>query len=165
MVLRAIGYGQKGEYEGSGWQTRVATTATNLGMLKNIDDTNYAGTLSAPATRELVAEIVFQAALLKQVIWNDAFGYVSKNDITGLALKSLGKENFQLDYTAYTTVDEWGRPGYYWFRGSDLKSDLSNVVTTITPKPEKSYTTTIRECDLAHDLGIRSEERRVGKEC
>ena len=156
MVLRAIGYGQKGEYEGSGWQTRVATTATNLGMLKNIDDTNYAGTLSAPATRELVAEIVFQAALLKQVIWNDAFGYVSKNDITGLALKSLGKENFQLDYTAYTTVDEWGRPGYYWYRGARLESDLSNVVTTISPKPEKSYTTTIRECDLAHDLGIAS---------
>ncbi len=156
MVLRAIGYGQRGEYEGTGWQTRVATTATNLGMLKNIDDTNYAGTLSAPATRELVAEIVFQAALREQVIWNEAFGYVSKNDITGLALKSLGKENFQLDYTAYTTVDEWGRPGYYWFRGSDLKSDLSNVVTTITPKPEKSYTTSIRECDLAHDLGIAS---------
>ena len=31
MVLRAIGYGQRGEYEGSGWQTRVATTATQLG--------------------------------------------------------------------------------------------------------------------------------------
>ena len=156
MVLRAIGYGQRGEYEGSGWQTRVATTATNLGMLKNIDDTNYAGTLSAPATRELVAEIVFQAALREQVIWNEAFGYVSKNDITGLALKSLGKENFELDYTAYTTVDEWGRPGYYWYRGARLESDLSNVVTTISPKPEKSYTTTIRECDLAHDLGIAS---------
>ena len=156
MVLRAIGYGQRGEYEGTGWQTRVATTATNLGMLKNIDDTNYAGTLSAPATRELVAEIVFQAALREQVIWNEAFGYVSKNDITGLALKSLGKENFQLDYTAYTTVDEWGRPGYYWYRGARLESDLSNVVTTISPKPEKSYTTTIRECDLAHDLGIAS---------
>jgi hypothetical protein len=160
MVLRAIGYGQRGEYEGTGWQTRVATTATQLGMLKNIDDTNYAGTLSAPATRELVAEIVFQAALQKQVIWTEAFGYVSKNQITGVELLSLGEQKFDLDYTAYTTVDEWGRPGYYWFQDkkNDGKAVTSgsgkNVVATITPTPEKTYTTTTRECDLAHDLDI-----------
>ena len=147
MVLRAIGYGQKGEYEGDGWQTRVATTATQLGMLKNIDDTNYAGTLSAPATRELVAEIVFQAALLKQVIWNDAFGYVSKNQITGLELKSLGVEKFNLNCGNYTVIDKWGRPGYQWFKGS-------SPIATIKAQPVKTYDTTVRECDVAHDLGI-----------
>ena len=147
MVLRAIGYGQRGEYEGSGWQTRVATTATQLGMLKNIDDTNYAGTLSAPATRELVAEIVFQAALLKQVIWNDAFGYVSKNQITGLELKSLGVEKFNLNCGNYTVIDKWGRPGYQWFKGS-------SAIATIKAQPVKTYDTTVRECDVAHDLGI-----------
>ena len=154
MVLRAIGYGQRGEYEGSGWQTRVATTATQLGMLKNIDDTNYAGTLSAPATRELVAEIVFQAALLDQVIWNDAFGYVSKNQITGLTLESLGVEKFDLKCSTYRVIDKWGRPGYYWFQGSTVKSDLSNVVATIKALPVKTYDTTVRECDVAHDLDI-----------
>ena len=147
MVLRAIGYGQRGEYEGDGWQTRVATTATQLGMLKNIDDTNYAGTLSAPATRELVAEIVFQAALLKQVIWNDAFGYVSKNQITGLELKSLGVEKFNLNCGNYTVIDKWGRPGYQWFKGS-------SPIATIKALPVKTYDTTVRECDVAHDLGI-----------
>ena len=154
MVLRAIGYGQNGEYEGCGWQTRVATTATKLGMLKNIDDTNYAGTLSAPATRELVAEIVFQAALLDQVIWNDAFGYVSKNQITGLTLESLGVEKFDLKCSTYRVIDKWGRPGYYWFQGSTVKSDLSNVVATIKALPVKTYDTTVRECDVAHDLDI-----------
>ena len=148
MVLRAIGYGQRGEYEGSGWQTRVATTATQLGMLKNIDDTNYAGTLSAPATRELVAEIVFQAALQGTVTYTPAFGYQEYGDA------SLGVQKFQLNCGNYTVIDKWGRPGYYWFQGSTVKSDLSNVVATIKALPVKTYDTTVRECDVAHDLGI-----------
>ena len=151
MVLRAIGYGQNGEYEGSGWQTRVATTATKLGMLKNIDDTNYAGTLSAPATRELVAEIVFQAALQGTVTYTPAFGYQEYGDA------SLGVQKFQLNCGNYTVIDKWGRPGYYWFQGSTVKSDLSNVVATIKALPVKTYDTTVRECDVAHDLGITED--------
>ena len=141
MVLRAIGYGQNGEYEGSGWQTRVATTATKLGMLKNIDDTNYAGTLSAPATRELVAEIVFQAALQGTVTYTPAFGYQEYGDA------SLGVQKFQLNCGNYTVIDKWGRPGYQWFKGS-------SPIATIKALPVKTYDTTVRECDVAHDLGI-----------
>ena len=144
MVLRAIGYGQNGEYEGSGWQTRVATTATKLGMLKNIDDTNYAGTLSAPATRELVAEIVFQAALQGTVTYTPAFGYQEYGDA------SLGVQKFQLNCGNYTVIDKWGRPGYQWFKGS-------SPIATIKAQPVETYDTTKRECDVAHDLGITED--------
>ena len=122
----------------------MATTATKLGMLKNIDDTNYAGTLSAPATRELVAEIVFQAALQGTVTYTPAFGYQEYGDA------SLGVQKFQLNCGNYTVIDKWGRPGYQWFKGS-------SPIATIKALPVKTYDTTVRECDVAHDLGITED--------
>ncbi len=144
MVLRAIGYGQNKEYEGSGWQTRVASSATNLGLLKNVTNTNYSATLSAPATRELVAEIVFQAALQGTVTYTPAFGYQEYGDA------SLGVQKFQLNCGNYTVIDKWGRPGYQWFKGS-------SPIATIKALPVKTYDTTVRECDVAHDLSIAED--------
>ena len=57
MILRAIGYDQNDEFTGSGWEIRTATTAQRLGILENVQE----ATLGQPATRELVAELIFQA--------------------------------------------------------------------------------------------------------
>ena len=150
MVLRAIGYGQNKEYEGSGWQTRVASSATNLGLLKNVTNTNYSATLSAPATRELVAEIIFQAALQDTVTYTAGLGYVKTGSgLAGGTNGSLSKKNFDLKSGDYQVIDGWGRPGYKWYSGS-------TAVATITATPAKEYDTTQRECDVAHDLGIET---------
>ena len=152
MVLRAIGYGQNKEYEGTGWQTRVATTATQLGLLKNVTNTNYSTTLNSPATRELVAEIIFQAALQPTVTYTVGFGYIPTG--TGLAggtHGSLSTKNFNLRISGWEAVDEWGRPGYRW-------TDGSKTVATISYEYTKQYTDVQRECDVAHDLGIESSE-------
>ncbi len=150
MVLRAIGYGQNKEYEGSGWQTRVASSATNLGLLKNVTNTNYSATLSAPATRELVAEIIFQAALQDTVTYTAGLGYVKTGSgLAGGTNGSLSKKNFDLKSGDYQVIDDWGRPGYKWYSGS-------TAIATITATPAKEYDTTQRECDVAHDLGIET---------
>ena len=155
MVLRAIGYGQNKEYEGSGWQTRVATTATQLQLLRNINDTNYSATLSAPATRELVAEIIFQAALQPTVTYTPGLGYVPTGSalggLVGGAYGSLSEKNFNLRISGWETVGKWGRPGYRWMNGT-------KTVATITYEPVKTYTDVQRECDVAHDLGIEASK-------
>ena len=160
MVLRAIGYGQNGEYEGTGWQTRVATTATKLGILKNINNTNYAATLSAPATRELVAEIIFQAAIQPTVTYTPSLGYIYETAIDTVGkYGSLAYKNFYLRITNWTSVDEWGRPGYYWYTDRNNQGfALSRAVATITPVATKEYTDVQRECDVAHDLKIESDK-------
>ena len=155
MVLRAIGYGQNKEYEGTGWQTRVATTATQLQLLRNINDTNYSATLSAPATRELVAEIIFQAALQPTVTYTPGLGYVPTGSalggLVGGAYGSLSEKNFNLRISGWETVGKWGRPGYRWMNGT-------KTVATITYEPVKTYTDVQRECDVAHDLGIEASK-------
>ena len=155
MVLRAIGYGQNKEYEGSGWQTRVATTATQLQLLRNINDTNYSATLSAPATRELVAEIIFQAALQPTVTYTPGLGYVPTGSalggLVGGAYGSLSEKNFNLRISGWETVGKWGRPGYRWMNGT-------TTIATISYEPFKTYTDVQRECDVAHDLGIEASK-------
>ena len=58
MVLRALGYDKNGEFQGTGWEIRTASTARELGILNNV---NAAEDLGKPATREMVAEILFKS--------------------------------------------------------------------------------------------------------
>ena len=58
MILRAVGYDENDEYTGDQWTLRVAATANEQGLLDNLNpDTN----LAEPATRELVAQLIFGA--------------------------------------------------------------------------------------------------------
>ena len=58
MILRAVGYDKNNEFTGDKWTIKVASTATELGMLENLDNSVN---LNAPATREVVAELIFRA--------------------------------------------------------------------------------------------------------
>ncbi len=58
MILRAVGYDKNNEFTGDQWTISVASTAREQGLLDNLNpDTN----LAEPATRELVAELIFRA--------------------------------------------------------------------------------------------------------
>lgn len=57
IMLRVIGYGQEGEYEGANWHIRTASKAAELDITKNI----VAGTLGAYSTRAMVAEMIYRA--------------------------------------------------------------------------------------------------------
>ena len=58
MILRAVGYDKNKEFTGPTWTINVASTATELGMLENLDNSVN---LAEPATREVVAELIFRA--------------------------------------------------------------------------------------------------------
>ncbi|MGN1004609.1 MAG: S-layer homology domain-containing protein [Oscillospiraceae bacterium] len=72
IMLRAIGYGQKGEYEGAGWKDNVLTDAFDNGMLTGIATND----LDKGATRELVAQLLFNAITKPAMVtYTPALGY------------------------------------------------------------------------------------------
>ncbi len=133
MVLRVVGYGQNGEFEGSGWQIRTASYGRIAGLTKNIKE----GTLGQPATREMVAEIMFQALQADLVEYNMFQSYhpakelLPNNAETREAYADALEDgrlelplNTDLMYVNYGIVgksnnlsfDDFGRPSVTWVR-------------------------------------------------
>ena len=146
MILRAIGYDKNNEFTGAGWQVQTAAVGKKLGVTDNVND----GTLNTPATREVVAEILFQTILVPQVEYTVAFGYQSYGQNT------LGYETFKL-VGAVSGADEWGRPAKVWKldKDSDKVAETSDTtLVSLAYEAAASYTTAVDECDIAKDLGI-----------
>ena len=142
MILRAVGYGKNGEFEGADWELHVAQIAQQLKVLKNVKGVS----LKAAASRELVAELLFQvAAYVDTVEYTPAFGYVANKVVT--AGGTLGEKNFDLDVD-YDTADKWGRPSRTW------TYNTGDEETVIAAKPAATYTVAVDECDIAKDLGL-----------
>ena len=142
MILRAIGYDKNGEFTGSGWQVQTAAVGKKLGVTDNIT----AGMLGQNATREVVAEILFQAILVPQVDYTLAFGY-QDSTLSGKN-PSIGTETFKLVKGERTTIDNWGRPGYQWFAYSNRA-----VVATIDEAYLYATNVAVAECDIAKAVG------------
>ena len=156
MILRAVGYDKNNEFTGADWQLHVAQYAQQLGVLKNVKNED----LNAPASRELVAELLFRtAAEVPTVTYTAALGYNSMSSIIGTTKNdTLGKKNFGLTYTE-SASDEFGRPYYVWFDSRDTKtgayvSGTSTLYATVKASPVATYTTAVTECDVAHDYGF-----------
>ena len=178
MILRVVGYDEEGEFTGSGWQTRVASKAALLHITDNLNTTNYAGTLNQPATREVVAELIFQTMVRVPQVTHNSLGYNDKDQlVNGKYNPTLGQEKFGL-YVSGWTKDRWGNPYYSWNKGGVKSGDSNNYfyintneegntdrlypvygpsatsshVIDIKPTPDMEFTNTIRECDVAHAL-------------
>ena len=147
MILRAVGYDKNNEFSGADWALHVAQTAQQLGVLDNVAKTTD---LNAPASRELVAELLFQGIQKAQVTYTPAFGYVT-DKVISTKTNSLGEKNFKLASAAAS--DKWGRPATKWTYTTGDKSTL------VVAKADASYTTKVDECDIAKDLGITSSKK------
>ena len=147
MILRAVGYDKNNEFSGADWALHVAQTAQQLGVLDNVAKTTD---LNAPASRELVAELLFQGIQKAQVTYTPAFGYVT-DKVLKLDESTLGYKNFKLVGT--DSSDDWGRPATKWTYNVGDKSTL------VVAKADASYTTKVDECDVAKDLGITSSKK------
>lgn len=155
MILRAVGYGKNNEFKGSGWQVQAANFSRTLGLLKNVNNTSYANTLNQPATRELVAEILFQAGLINTVTWTQLNGYRPGSTVQGATYdgRGLAWQNFKLNVGAWTEIDDWGRPGYEWYKNGSYTS--ANVVATIELEPVLDLEAKAwKECEVAEALKI-----------
>ena len=150
MILRAVGYDKNGEFSGADWALHVAQTAQQAGVLKNVKGVD----LNAPASRELVAELLFRAiAEASTVTYTPAFGYVT-DKVLNNAAPTLGYKNFKL--VGNDSADVFGRPATKWIYNVGDKSTL------VVDKPVVSYTTKVDECDIAKDLGITSAKAIEG---
>ena len=143
MILRAVGYDKNNEFSGADWALHVAQTAQQLGVLDNVAKTTD---LNAPASRELVAELLFQGIQKAQVTYTPAFGYVT-DKVISTKTNSLGEKNFKLASAADT--DKWGRPATKWTYTTGDKA------TTFVEKPDLTYTKAVTECDVAQDAGLK----------
>ncbi len=170
MILRAVGYDKNNEFTGADWALNVAKYAEQLGILKNVAKTTD---LSAPATRELVAEILFRAIQSPMVTYTAAFGYQNvglNGDKDGKIFQnnvSIGMKNFGLDYIN-TENDIWGRPTKVWFDATDTKDgkykkDTSTVYATIAATPDATFNVATSECDICEALGVKKTTTIVEK--
>ena len=107
MILRAVGYDQKNEFTGADWALHVAEIAERQGILENVKGVD----LNAPATREVVAELLFQAIQVPMVTYTAAFGYqnvslTADKDKNLLAKnKTLGDAFNLASYEGYITYN------------------------------------------------------------
>ncbi len=151
MILRAIGYDANDEFTGEGWEVRTATTAKEIGLLDNVQDT----TLGVAASRELVAELIFQAMKVPMVKYN----LIVKDYVPVKGNETLGEKEFDLTKGDRTAIDEWGRPGYEWYADSNNNNTLNDketVYATIEEAALATYETAVTECDVASDYGFTS---------
>ena len=150
MILRAVGYDKNNEFTGTDWQLHVAQYAQQLGILKNVKGED----LNAPASRQLVAELLFQtAAKVPCVNYTAALGYTDTSSILGTTKNNtLGFKNFGLTKTADTT-DKWGRPCYKWTNGKTGSALVTYA--TVKATPVATYQKAVAECDVAHDAGLK----------
>ena len=150
MILRVVGYDKNNEFSGADWALNVAKYAEQLGILKNVAKTTD---LSAPASRELVAELLFQAIQKNMVTYTPAFGYVT-DKVADLKQTSIGYKNFKL--ASDDSEDAWGRPTTVWFEDSDkdLKFDSTeDTYAKITATPKATFNVETSQCDICDALG------------
>lgn len=183
MILRVVGYGKNNEFTGGSWRVNVAALSRELGVTKNVTAAHMEQTLSMAAPREVVADLVFMtAAIVPTVTYTPALAYNDKSNVLGGEYNpTLGQKTFGLWYqTAWTESDEWGRPGYSWYKngarvdrtnaetgkaymikdGHPLYrgNTTGNLVATIMAAPDYETKEQVRECDVAHDLEITNAQ-------
>ena len=151
MILRAVGYDKNGEFSGADWALNVAKYAEQLGILKNVAKTTNLG---APATRELVAEMLFQGIQKDQVTYTPAFGYVTDKALK-LGQESLGYKNFKL--VSGEGTDDWGRPTTVWAKDANDNAKYDAKDTTeyavVTDKAAATFQVETSQCDICEALG------------
>ena len=150
MILRAVGYDKNGEFTGADWALNVAKYAEQLHILDNVAKTTNLG---APATRELVAEILFRAINVPMVTYTAAFGYQNvglNGDKDGKLFQNnvtLGKKNFDLKKND-KTADKFGRPTITW------NYNTGDEETVIAVKPLATFTEPAKNCEVYDESGL-----------
>ena len=161
MILRAVGYDQKGEFTGADWALHVAQIAEQAGVLKNVKGVD----LNAPATRELVSELLFQSIQVPMVTYTAAFGYQNVS-LTADKDKNHLKNNATLGYKNFGLIcgedeDEWGRPTKVWANdvneSGKYESSKDSAYATIAYKADASFQAATAQCDILKELGTKKD--------
>ncbi len=161
MILRAVGYDQNGEFTGADWALHVAQIAEQAGVLKNVKGVD----LNAPATRELVSELLFQSIQVPMVTYTAAFGYQNVS-LTADKDKNHLKNNATLGYKNFGLIcgedeDEWGRPTKVWANdvneSGKYENNKDSEYATIAYKADASFQAATAQCDILKELGTKKD--------
>ena len=133
MILRAIGYNNPSEFTNpSTWRTKASGYGDRLELTKNIPD----GSLGAPATREMVSEIMFKGLLAPMQNYSILTNYttdllVDASEVNTDPANPIYKadvpntlmyQTFKIVGKSSTlTFDKFGRPTVMWVK--DLSDD------------------------------------------
>lgn len=155
MILRAVGYDKNNEFTGATWTVEVASTATNLGILRDIDSTHYGDTLHLASRRDVVASMLFRtAAYVPMVQYTLAFGYQNTGMTGGVTGSTL---NPTLGWRYFGLTDDTGivvgnqETGEY-----NTRMSFSKIGPDIY-----SYNTTMRNPDGSYNNGSSAVEGAV----
>ena len=161
MILRAVGYDQNGEFTGADWALHVAQIAEQAGVLKNVKGVD----LNAPATRELVSELLFRSIQVPMVTYTAAFGYQNVS-LTADKDKNHLKNNVSLGYKNFGLIcgedkDEWGRPTKVWANdvneSGKYEYNKDSAYATIAYKADASFQAATAQCDILKELGTKKD--------
>ena len=147
ILLRVLGYGKNGEYQGPGWEITTATNASELGLLVGIveDDGAYLG---KPVSREVVAQILYNAIQTEMVKYSIGMGY-----------DGIGKDLIELVDTD-VNPDKWGVPSHtytaYWNKVPGHKG-----TATIGYDQVAKFGVAMDECDIVDEDRFSVKEGNV----
>lgn len=170
MVLVVLGYDQNKEgLVGSSWAVNTLELAKAKKLLAGLGKDFNA---NAALTRDQAAQIMLNALKAEKVVygqtitnltWNAKTGYwmttnttanavyVSPNGAVNNYEHKLLAADFNLTLTE--TQDKWGRPTHTWNKGTATIGEYVD-----SDKLVKSYYTAVTECDIANDVGFKTEK-------
>ena len=170
MVLVVLGYDQNKEgLVGSSWAVNTLELAKAKKLLAGLGkdfDANAALTRDQAAQimlNALKAEKVVYGQTITNLVWNAKTGYwmttntvsnavyVSPNGAVNNYEHKLLAADFNLTLTE--TQDKWGRPTHTWNKGTATIGEYVD-----SDKLVKSYYTAVTECDIANDVGFKTEK-------
>lgn len=171
MVLVVLGYDQNKEgLVGSSWAVNTLELAKVKGLMKGLDNFDA----NAALTRDQAAQIMLNALKAEKVVygqtvtnlvWNAKNGYwtigntavaaaavyVSPNGAQNNYAHELLAKDFGL--TLVASQDKWGRPTHTWNKGTATIGEYVD-----SDKLVKAYYTAVTECDIANDVGFKTEK-------
>ena len=171
MVLVVLGYDQNKEgLVGSSWAVNTLELAKVKGLMKGLDNFDA----NAALTRDQAAQIMLNALKAEKVVygqtvtnlvWDTKNGYwtvgntavaaaavyVSPNGAQNNYSHELLAKDFGL--TLVASQDKWGRPTHTWNKGTATIGEYVD-----SDKLVKSYYTAVTECDIANDVGFKTEK-------
>ena len=89
MLLRAIGYDKNNEFTGPNWQVNVSSQSRDLGILRDVNTTQYGGTLHLAARRDVIASLTFNAAARVPTV---TFNGTTYNPYVGVPVTGAGSQ-------------------------------------------------------------------------
>ena len=164
LILQAMGYGEKGEFIGSGWKTYTVSYARSAGIDVTLTDSK----LSEIASREEVAAMMFEAMQRPMVTWLSLTnGYVpawvpihttnyyyntTRRANTDVPY-SLGFKYFGLteDTNPYANGADWSRPYKRWFDGRTVREP---TISLFPYETDVKFQEAIDECDIVDDFNL-----------